>query len=311
MLCYRKPRGFLVGELRFSHFKGDEEKLNIFGPEIIRTLEVFAVLLISVYIGIAMIILIFQTNFVYAPHKEMVADPGKIGLAFENVRLCTRDGVRLFGWFIPGKKNNPVILFCHGKAGNISHRLDTIRIFNRMGLSVFIFDYRGYGLSDGKPTEKGTYWDAEAAWEYLTHRRRIPSSEIIVFGRSLGGAIAAWLAHIYKPKVLIVESAFTSIQDIAAEMFPLLPVRKFSVIHYNTTEYIHAANCPVMIIHSRQDETVPFWHADELFQAAGEPKTFLEISGRHNDGYRKSGRVYEHNIKKFIEQNDYSKISTY
>lgn len=283
--------------------------MNIFGPEIIRTLETFAILLLSVYIGIAIVILIFQTNFVYAPHREMITDPGKIGLEFENVRLITRDSVRLFGWFIPGTENNPVILFCHGKAGNISHRLETIRIFNRIGLSVFIFDYRGYGLSEGKPTEKGTYWDAEAAWAYLIHQRRIPASEIIVFGRSLGGAIAAWLAHIFKPKALIVESAFTSIQDVAAEMFPFLPVRKFSTIHYNTAEYIHAANCPVMVIHSRQDETVPFWHADELFQAAVEPKTLLEIKGRHNDGYLTSARFYEDNIKKFILQNDLAKLS--
>lgn len=273
-----------------------------FASEVLRTVGTFVFLLATVYIGIATVLLIFQTNFVYVPYREITTHPGQIGLAFENVDFLTYDGIRLFGWFIPAQATGPVILFCHGNAGNISHRLDSIRIFHRIGVNVFIFDYRGYGQSEGKPTEKGTYMDAEAAWDYLTRIRRIPPEEIILFGRSLGGAIAAWLAHKHQARALIVESAFLSIQEVAAEMFPFLPVKKFSLIRYNTRDYIRQASCPVMIIHSREDELIPFRHGGELFRIAKEPKTFLEIKGRHNDGYLSSGRLYESNLKRFIFQ---------
>ena len=176
------------------------------------------------YILFAGSLYIFQSRYIYFPERSLSADPGSIGLNFESISFETGDGVKLSGWYIPGENARGVILFCHGNAGNISHRLESIRIFHRLGLGVFIFDYRGYGQSQGKPSEQGTYQDAEAAWRYLVEELKVDPAEIIVFGRSLGGAIASGLAQSQRPAALILESAFTSLPDIAATLYPYLPV---------------------------------------------------------------------------------------
>ena len=248
----------------------------------------------------AALLFIFQSHYVYYPQRVLQADPGSIGLHFENVSFETSDGVRLSGWFVPGDNARGVILFCHGNAGNISHRLDSIQLFHRLGLDVFIFDYRGYGRSEGKPTEHGTYKDAEAAWRYLVETRQVNPDQIIVFGRSLGGAIASWLAQTHPPGALILESTFTSLPDIAATLYPYLPVRWLSRFEYNTAEYLGSVDCPVLIVHSRDDEIMPFRHGRQLFELAGEPKTFLEISGTHNEGFITSGRHYQEALNAFI-----------
>jgi len=193
-----------------------------------------------------------------------------------------------------------MVLFCHGNAGNISHRLESIEIFHRLGLNIFIFDYRGYGQSEGKPTEQGTYEDASVAWRYLTQQRQVNPNEIIVFGRSLGGAVASWLAQSHSPGALILESTFTSLADIAASLYPYLPVRLLLRFKYNTAEYLGKVNCPVLIVHSRDDEIMPFSHGCRLFEMASEPKKFLEISGTHNEGFIISGKDYEKGLNAFI-----------
>jgi len=243
---------------------------------------------------------IFQSHYVYYPDRVLSADPGSIGLYFENVAFETTDRVKLSGWFIPGESASGVILFCHGNAGNISHRLESIQIFHRLGLDVFIFDYRGYGQSDGKPTEDGTYKDAAAAWQYLTEERQVNPNQIIVFGRSLGGAVASWLAQSHTPGALILESTFTSLPDIAATLYPYLPVRPLLRFEYNTAEYLGRVNCPVLIVHSRDDEIMPFSHGWRLFEMAKEPKEFLEISGTHNEGFFTSGKHYEGGLNAFV-----------
>ena len=193
-----------------------------------------------------------------------------------------------------------MVLFCHGNAGNMSHRLESIRVFHRLGLSTLIFDYRGYGQSEGKPTEQGTYLDAEAAWRYLVQRQEVDPAEVFVFGRSLGGAIAAWLARGHTPKALIMESTFTSVPDIAAHLYPYLPVRLLSRFHYNAVDYVRQVNCPVLIVHSRDDEMIPFSHGRRLFETANEPKEFLEIRGSHNEGFMTSADRYEEGLASFL-----------
>jgi len=195
-----------------------------------------------------------------------------------------------------------VILFCHGNAGNISHRLESIQVFHRLGLSTFIFDFRGYGQSEGRPTEQGTYLDAEAAWHYLVRERQMSPTEIIIFGRSLGGSIAAWLAQDHTPKALIIESTFTSVRDIAAELYPYLPVRWLCRFNYNAMDYLHQLNCPVLIVHSRDDEMISFSHGRRLFETANEPKEFLEIMGTHNEGFMTSAKRYEDGLDSFISK---------
>jgi fermentation-respiration switch protein FrsA (DUF1100 family) len=260
------------------------------------------IIVIGVYILFAGFLYIFQSRFVYYPEPTISADPGNIGLEFEGVLFETEDGVRLSGWYIPAENANGVILFCHGNAGNISHRLESIQIFHQLGLNVFIFDYRGYGQSEGKPTEIGTYRDAEAAWWYLVEERQVAPNRIAVFGRSLGGAVAAWVSSRHTPGALILESTLTSVPDIAAKLYPYLPVRLLSRFRYNTAEYLDEVDCPVLIVHSREDEIMPFSHGQQLFERARGPREFLEISGTHNEGFITSGKYYEEGLNSFVAE---------
>jgi fermentation-respiration switch protein FrsA (DUF1100 family) len=260
------------------------------------------VIIAGAYIAFAGFLFIFQSNYVYYPERVLSNDPGSIGLSFEAISFETSDGVKLSGWFIPSDNARGVILFCHGNAGNISHRLESIQIFHRLGLAVFIFDYRGYGRSEGEPSESGTYKDAEAAWQYLVEERKVGPDRIVIFGRSLGGAVAAWLAQSRTPGALILESTFTSVPDIAAKLYPYLPVRLLLRFKYDTAGYLDKVSCPVLIVHSREDEIMPFGHGQRLFERAMEPKKFLEISGSHNEGFITSGKRYEEGLNAFISE---------
>lgn len=260
------------------------------------------VVIAGAYVAFAGFFFIFQSSYVYYPERILSNDPGSIGLSFETVSFQTSDTVKLSGWFIPSDDARGVILFCHGNAGNISHRLESIQIFHQLGLAVFIFDYRGYGQSEGKPSEGGTYTDAEAAWRYLVEERKVDPNRIIIFGRSLGGAVAAWLAQSRTPGALILESTFTSVSDIAAKLYPYLPVRLLSRFKYDTAGYLDKVRSPVLIVHSREDEMMPFGHGQRLFERAMEPKIFLEISGSHNEGFITSGKRYEEGLNAFISE---------
>ncbi|MFC1917567.1 alpha/beta hydrolase [Chloroflexota bacterium] len=256
----------------------------------------------GVYILFAGSLFIFQSHYVYHPERVISVDPSDIGLEFESVSFRTEDKVMLSGWYIPSEGATGVVLFCHGNAGNISHRLESIEIFHRLGMNIFIFDYRGYGRSEGKPSEIGTYRDVEAVWRYLVKERQENPNRIVVIGRSLGGAVAAWLAHSHTPAILILESAFTSAPDIAGKLYPFLPVRLLSRFKYNTAEYLDEVDCPVLIVHSREDEIMPFSHGQRLFERARGTKEFLEISGTHNEGFITSGKRYEEGLNAFITE---------
>jgi len=260
------------------------------------------IIVVSIYVVFIALFYIFQSHYIYYPERNLQADPSTIGLQFDGVCFETADGVTLSGWFIPSDGARGIILFCHGNAGNISHRLESIQIFHRLGLDVFIFDYRGYGQSEGKPTEQGTYEDVKAAWRYLIEERQLAPSEIIIFGRSLGGAVASWLAQSHTPGALILESTFTSLGDAAAALYPYLPVKLLLRFQYNTAEYLDRVNCPALIIHSRNDEIMPFSHGCQLFEVAREPKEFLEITGTHNEGFMTSGKHYEEGLNAFISE---------
>jgi hypothetical protein len=235
----------------------------------------------------------------YVPGRTLVMTPEDVDMPYEDVELNASDGTRLHGWFVPGEGPN-VLIFFHGNAGNISHRLGSIRQFRALGLSVLIIDYRGYGQSDGRPTEAGTYLDAEAAWAYLTGERGVRPDDIVVFGRSLGGSVAARLAGTHRPAGLIVESAFTSVPDIASELYRFIPARYLSRFQYDTREYVREARCPVLIVHSREDEIIPFHHGEAIFAATGEPRTFLELRGSHNEAPFDSGGRYLEGLRNFL-----------
>jgi fermentation-respiration switch protein FrsA (DUF1100 family) len=236
------------------------------------------------------------------PSREMAATPAAVGLDYEPVEIETDDGELLHGWFVPAPEERAVVLFFHGNAGNISHRLDSLRIFNSLGLSVLIFDYRGYGLSSGRPSEQGTYADAQAAWLHLVDTRGVSPTRIILFGRSLGGAVATWLAVQQTPRALIVESTFRSVPDLAAEIYWFLPVRRLAQIEYPVERLIGEVSAPVLIAHSRDDEIIPFSHAEALHAAAGVRSQVLVFGGDHNTGFLRDEALYRAGLDEFLSR---------
>ena len=258
---------------------------------------------LGAYLVVAGYLYVNQPRMIYFPNtpgRALAATPGDVGLGFESVELETDDRERLHGWFVPASDARGTLLFLHGNAGNISHRLDSLRLFHDLGLSTLIIDYRGYGQSTGRPTEQGTYRDSLAAWQYLTAERGIPPGRIVIFGRSLGGAIAAWLAGRVAAAGVIVESAFTSVPDLASEFYPWLPVRWLARYRYDTRAYLAVVTCPVLVAHSRDDEIIPYRHGEALFSAAAKPKQFLPMRGGHNDGYAVSGEAYIQGLEAFF-----------
>ncbi len=254
---------------------------------------------VSLIVAVTVYYTVNQSNYIYFPDSGIFRTPASAGLKYEGVTLRTEDGVHIAGWYVPAEESRFTILFCHGNAGNISDRLEFLTMFNRLGLSTFIFDYRGYGESEGSPTEEGTYMDAEAAYDYLVREKGIPPARIIVMGRSLGGSVASYIASRYPVRALIVESSFTSIKDLAP-LYMIIPAKFFSRFSYNTMEYIKDTDVPVMIIHSRDDEIIPFSHGLKLYEAAGAGKEFVEIQGFHSSGYLQSYEKYRDRIDSFI-----------
>ncbi|MDQ3186360.1 MAG: alpha/beta hydrolase [Pseudomonadota bacterium] len=251
-----------------------------------RMLFNLVIMVVIAYCALALVIFFSQAGLIYYPETgRNTVTPDYVGLAYEPVKISTTDGETLHGWFVPAPAANGTVLFFHGNAGNISHRMEYLTMFHRLGYNTFIFDYRGYGQSSGSPSESGTYLDAQSAWRYLTEAKSIPPARIVLFGESLGGAVAAWLAMKEKVGMLVLASVFTSIPDMATKIYPFLPVRLLSRFDYNTIEYLQSVTCPVFIAHSPQDEIVPFAHGRALYQAAPEPKRFLELQGGHNSGF--------------------------
>jgi fermentation-respiration switch protein FrsA (DUF1100 family) len=263
----------------------------------------FVLLVALGYGAFAGFIYLMQPRLLYYPNlptRELMATPAEIGLDYEAVTLPTDDGLRLSAWYIPHPAPRATMLFFHGNAGNLSNRLESLRLFHDLGLAVFIIDYRGYGQSEGSPSETGTYRDAAAAWDYLVDERHIAPQEIVIFGRSLGGAIAAELASHTRPAALILESAFTSVPNMAARLYPWLPVRWLSRYRYDTRRALEATSSPVLIIHSREDDIIPYAEGEQLFAHAREPKRFLKILGGHGNGFLISRDAYERGIDDFL-----------
>lgn len=272
----------------------------------LRTLPVFLAFAAVLYVGLALMLYFLQERMVFLPHlpgRALDATPAAIGLDYEDAFIDTADGVRLHGWFVPAANARGALLFFHGNAGNISHRLESVAIFNRLGLDVLIVDYRGYGQSSGSPSEAGTYRDAQAAWDWL-RARGVAAERIVVFGRSLGGAVGAWLASRpeLRPGGLIVESCFTSGEDMARRLYPWLPARWITRLKYPVRDYVAASDSPVMVIHSRDDEIVPFDMGRALFEAAPQPKTFFELRGDHNAGFWLSRDTYLPALEGFLAE---------
>lgn len=262
-------------------------------------------ILISIFISIFLIfayLKYFEYKGIFYPAKEVDFTPEYIGLKYNDIYLDTDDGLRLNGWFIPEDNARGTILFCHGNAGNIGHRLEKIALLQKARVNIFIIDYRGYGRSQGKPSEKGIYLDAKAAYDYLINKRRIRAEDIILYGESLGCAAVIHLASEQKVGALIVEGAFSKGRDMARRIYPFLPAFFFSNI-FDCLTKISKVDEPKLFIHSKNDEIVPISLARKLYNAAPQPKSFVELIGGHNTAFLDSKGKYISSIIQFLDAN--------
>lgn len=271
---------------------------------------ILAILIGIVVLYIITVLLVYfrQSAYMYEPDRDVYATPGAINIDYDDVRIKTDDGEVLAGWFVPAfepEKSTDVALagctalICHGNAGNLSDRLDLIMIFHKLNMDVFIFDYRGYGDSTGKPSEVGTYRDALAAWKYLTGVKGVSPESILVYGRSLGGAVAVWLAAEVKASALVLEATFTSAVDMAKERFPIFPADKFCKYKYRSIDALKNIRCPVVVAHCKKDRIVPYKHGRKLFEVANKPKIFVELDAAHASGMEVDIE-YQRALRKFL-----------
>jgi fermentation-respiration switch protein FrsA (DUF1100 family) len=258
----------------------------------------------AAYAALLAIVFLLQGSLIYFPDvgRQILRTPKDAGLDYETVWLTAEDGVRLEAWYVPAPAARGAALHAHGNAGNIAHRVDYALLFHRLGYSLLLFEYRGYGRSEGKPSEEGTYADARAAWRHLVTERGFPPERIVLVGESLGGAVVARLAADERPGALVLASSFVSVPELAAELYPWLPARRLTRYRYDTLEALERVSCPVLIAHSRQDDIVPFRHGERLFAAVKGPKAFLELAGGHNDGFLFTREAWREELGRFLEQ---------
>jgi len=261
-------------------------------------------ILIAVLLAAIVVVpVLFEKRLIYFPFRRLEVTPKELGLRFEEVRLVADDGTALHGWFLPVEGARHTVLVCHGNAGNISHRLDRALLMHaKLKTDVFLFDYRGYGLSEGTPDEQGTYRDARAALRYLITERGIDRANLIVFGESLGAAVALQLALEEPVRALVLEAPFTSIGDMARSVPPFLPLGRLLRTRYDNLAKVSGLRVPLLVLHGDRDTTVPFAQGQRLFDAAPEPKRFFAIPGAsHNDTYLIGGDAYWQAWREFLK----------
>ena len=282
-----------------------------------KRLKMTICLLILIVVGFVLWLRWSEPRMLYYPSRQIDQTPNQLGFKYEDITLTASDGVHINGWFLPavasakaglpaevstkaGRDKHFTILFFHGNAGNISDRFEKLEAFRDLGVHTLIIDYRGYGRSEGKPNEEGTYRDARAAYEYLTQQRQLAPRSIVAYGESLGSAVAADLASTVEVGGLILEEAFTSVGDIGQKMFPFFPVRWLVRNKYDTLRKLPRIKVPLLIIHSRDDEFFDMRHAQRLLAAANQPKRLVELRGGHNDAFLVSALAYRAALQQFF-----------
>lgn len=259
------------------------------------------IIILSVYVFVIFYMFINQENYLFFPSKEYISPPSNLGV--EEVWFKTNDGEKLHAWWLENKKDSKTVIFFHGNAGNISDRVSQVQIFKKLKLNCLMVDYRGYGKSSGKiKKEKDIYLDSLAAWDYVIKEKGVQAKDIIIWGRSLGGAVAIDLAQEKDVFAVIAESTFYSVVDMAKKQYWFLPAGLITKYKFLSNDKVKNIKAPIMIVHSRDDEIVPFEQGERLFDKAIEPKVFLEISGGHNTGIFESYDKYIEEIDKFLNK---------
>lgn len=268
------------------------KKLAIFGFRAAR-------IIVIVYLGLCLVMWSVQGSLLFPASQDMYRDPGARGIPFEDVRLDV-DGETTHGWYAPLENARGVVLFSHGNAGNLSGRVDMIQRLQRFGFSVLAYDYGGYGYSTGSPSEQRCYADIRAMWSYLVDTRGVAPDEILLYGRSVGGGPTAQLATEVGEAAVILESAFLSTADVAWDI-PLYRPFLWLLRHkFKNKDKVADFGSPLLILHSPDDEIIPYEHGRELFKRAKEPKTFQEIKGGHNDSFAFSEKIHRKAWEDFL-----------
>jgi len=266
------------------------------------------VLLIAVaYLGLLLLLRLNESRLIYFPGsvRRLIDPPAELQLPVRRAAIRTGDGLTLGSWVIPAGRASTGywVLICHGNAGNLSEfgRPAHYAGLRALGLSLLAFDYRGYGESEGAPSEAGLYRDADAAYQYLRGELRVPPERIIVFGHSLGSTVAVELASRASAVGLILEGALTSVIERGAELYPYIPVRWIGRSRFSSIEKISRVHIPKLFLHARADDVVPLAHGRRLFEAALPPKTFIELNGGHGDAFELDSTTYFGSIRQFVE----------
>jgi fermentation-respiration switch protein FrsA (DUF1100 family) len=260
---------------------------------------------VSSIIVSSLVLLLLEEKFIYHPSKYPDGNwqPESYGLSAEECFFMSDDNVRLHGWFFSTENPGGTLLWFHGNAGNITHRLDNVRRLLALDVNIFIFDYRGYGKSEGSPSEKGLYADGLAAYDYLVGSRKIDPTSIILFGRSMGAVVAVHAAANRPCRGLVVESGFSSARDMAKTLFPVLPLQFFLRSKFDAETKIRNIQVPTLFLHGTEDRTVPIELGRKLYDRSNGPKSFHEIIGAgHNDTYLVGGSSYFKRLGDFFEE---------
>ncbi|MEO8089054.1 MAG: alpha/beta hydrolase [Gemmatimonadales bacterium] len=263
---------------------------------------------LGLYLGILVLLWVFESRLVYfpGPQRTLMAPPARLGLPVERVEIPTEDGVKLVAWAMPAGADSTGLwlLICHGNAGNLSEFDRPVHYAGLLGLglSLLAFDYRGYGESGGAPSEQGLYRDADAAYRYLREERGVQADRIVLFGHSLGSAVAIDLASRVPVAGLIVEGALTSAVDRGQELYPYIPVRRLARSRFASIDKVSRITVPKLFLHAASDDVIPHAHGRRLFEAAPPPKTFVDLEGGHADAFDLDSTRYFGSIQIFLAQ---------
>lgn len=252
------------------------------------------------YLLLLIFMYLFQSKLIFLPSSDLLVTPIEAALQAEDVWIETSDDERLHGWFFPNDSTEYIVVLSHGNAGNISNRIDIAKFLQEAGVSVLIYDYRGYGQSSGKPSEEGLYRDIEAVVTFLKMDKGYSEQQMIMYGRSMGGAVASFAATRFNVGGLVLDSAFKNVKAMVSDLYPFVPSFLASY-EFPTEQHVQQlSDIPVMIMHSPTDTIVDISHGKALFGAAKDPKTFVELRGGHNDNFHASVDIYNQYWKEFL-----------